>query len=267
MGERSGRIPTRDEGVDADEEARDGDVAAGVRREVTGCASNFLRFSAILIGGAIAGACDITYAITFWAFRGVSATRVLAVGREWTAWRAGIQWRTLEQLLLGLVLHFFIAFSAATIFYFAAKTIPILVRRAVSLRHPLRTRHLCDHESGRPAAFRFSTQGYVSAARYDDRDLRAHVSHRFADLARSSPSTTGESLIAHWRTELDARNDGEAHLYSSAPTCHSERSEAKSRNLSTSLDERRADSKRCLDFARHDRSTQREIMARQATVA
>ena len=86
--------------------------------------------SAILIGGAIAGACDITYAITFWAFRGVSATRVLQsvasglLGAP--AFKGG-----LATAALGLALHFFIAFSAAAIFYLAAKALPVLVDRAV----------------------------------------------------------------------------------------------------------------------------------------
>ena len=85
--------------------------------------------SAILIGGAIAGACDITYAITFSAFRGVPATRVLQsvasglLGAP--AFNGG-----LATAALGLALHFFIAFSAATIFYKAAKALPILTQRA-----------------------------------------------------------------------------------------------------------------------------------------
>ena len=85
--------------------------------------------SAILIGGATAGACDITYAITFWAFRGVSATRVLQsvasglLGAP--AFNGGA-----ATAALGLVLHFCIAFSAAAIFYLAARALPALTRRA-----------------------------------------------------------------------------------------------------------------------------------------
>ena len=122
--------------------------------------------SAILIGGAIAGACDITYAITFWAFRGVSATRVLQSVASGLLGKAAFK-GGLATAPLGLVLHFFIAFSAATIFYFAARPCRYLFV-AHFLRHSLRTRHLCDDESGRPAAFRFSAQGYVSAVGYDD---------------------------------------------------------------------------------------------------
>jgi hypothetical protein len=87
-------------------------------------------FSGILIGGAIAGACDITYAITFWAFRGVPATRVLQsvasglLGAP--AFKGG-----LATAALGLVLHFFIAFLAAMIFYLAAKALPMLIRHPV----------------------------------------------------------------------------------------------------------------------------------------
>jgi hypothetical protein len=90
----------------------------------------FSALSAILIGGAIAGACDITYAITFWAFRGVPATRVLQsvasglLGAP--AFNGG-----LATAAIGLLLHFFIAFLAATIFYLAAKAIPMLTRRAL----------------------------------------------------------------------------------------------------------------------------------------
>lgn len=86
--------------------------------------------SAIAIGGAVAGVCDITYAITFWAFRGVAATRVLQSVASGLLGAAALKggWQTAA---LGLVLHFFIAFSAAAIFYFAARAVPILVRRPI----------------------------------------------------------------------------------------------------------------------------------------
>ena len=86
--------------------------------------------SLILIGAVIAGTCDITYAITFWAFRGVSAARVLQsvasglLGAP--AFKGG-----LATAALGLALHFFIALGAATIFYLMAKVLPILTRRAI----------------------------------------------------------------------------------------------------------------------------------------
>jgi hypothetical protein len=86
--------------------------------------------SAILIGGAIAGACDITYAITFWAFRGVSATRVLQSVASGVLGASSFK-GGLESAALGLALHFFIAFAAATIFYLGAKLFPILTRHPI----------------------------------------------------------------------------------------------------------------------------------------
>lgn len=87
-------------------------------------------FSAILIGGAIAGTLDITYAIGFSALRGVPPIRILQsvasglLGAP--AFQGGV-----PTAALGLVLHFFIAFSAAAIFYLASKAIPALTRHPV----------------------------------------------------------------------------------------------------------------------------------------
>jgi len=86
--------------------------------------------SAILIGGAIAGTLDITYAIGFSALRGVPPIRVLQsvasglIGAP--AFSGG-----LPTAALGLVLHFGIALSAAAIFYRASKAIPFLTRHPV----------------------------------------------------------------------------------------------------------------------------------------
>ncbi len=87
-------------------------------------------FSAILIGGAIAGTLDITYAIGFSALRGVPPIRILQsvasglLGAP--AFQGGV-----PTAALGLVLHFFIAFSAAAIFYLASKAIPALIRHPI----------------------------------------------------------------------------------------------------------------------------------------
>jgi uncharacterized membrane protein YagU involved in acid resistance len=85
---------------------------------------------AILVGGFIAGLCDITYAIVFWSFRDVSATRVLqsvASGLLGAAATEG----GMATAALGLFLHFFIAFSAAAIYYLASRKIPFLIQHAV----------------------------------------------------------------------------------------------------------------------------------------
>lgn len=85
---------------------------------------------AILLGGAIAGACDITYAITFSALRGVAPARVLQtvasglLGAD--AFKGG-----LGIALLGLALHFLIALIWAALYILAAQKIPWLIRRAV----------------------------------------------------------------------------------------------------------------------------------------
>ncbi|MGI8438504.1 MAG: hypothetical protein ACR2NX_16645 [Chthoniobacterales bacterium] len=84
---------------------------------------------AILLGGAIAGACDITYAITFWAFRGVAPTRVLLsvasglLGANAFKGGHGIAF-------LGLALHFLIALIWAALYILVAQKIPLLTRRA-----------------------------------------------------------------------------------------------------------------------------------------
>jgi hypothetical protein len=85
---------------------------------------------AILVGGFIAGVLDITYAIVFSGFRGVSAVRVLqsvASGLLGSAASEG----GLSTAVLGLFLHFFIAFSIAAIFYAASRRLPFLTRQAV----------------------------------------------------------------------------------------------------------------------------------------
>ncbi len=86
--------------------------------------------SAILIGGAIAGALDITYAIGFSAMRGVAPSRILQsvasglLGAP--AFEGGV-----ATAALGLVLHFCIAFLWAAIFYLASRAITFLTRHPV----------------------------------------------------------------------------------------------------------------------------------------
>src|SRR5882757_4098677 len=87
--------------------------------------------SAILAGGAIAGACDITYAIVFsWARRGTSPVRILQSVASGLLGKPAFEggWPTAA---LGLFLHFFIALSAAVIFYLASRFLPILTRQAL----------------------------------------------------------------------------------------------------------------------------------------
>ena len=86
---------------------------------------------AILTGGLIAGAFDITYACVVWAFRGISPIRVGQsvaaglLGRD-ASFAGGV-----PTGLLGFVLHFSMALIMAAVYYAAATRIPLLVKRAV----------------------------------------------------------------------------------------------------------------------------------------
>ena len=87
--------------------------------------------SAIFWAGLIAGAMDITAAFVTWAPQGVSPIRILqgiASGLLGAYSFAG-GWKTAA---LGLVCHFFIAFSAATVFYVASRKIIFMTRRPVA---------------------------------------------------------------------------------------------------------------------------------------
>ena len=84
----------------------------------------------ILVGGSIAGLCDITYAVVFSGFRGVPALRVLQSVASGlfgaAAFKGGVPMGA-----LGLLLHFLIAISFAAIFYLASRRFPFLLQRAV----------------------------------------------------------------------------------------------------------------------------------------
>lgn len=89
------------------------------------------RWTAIVfLGGFVAGFCDISYAIGFWAWRGVGATRVLqsvasgVLGAS--AFDGGV-----PAAALGLALHFLIALIFAFAFYAASARFPALVRAAL----------------------------------------------------------------------------------------------------------------------------------------
>jgi hypothetical protein len=90
---------------------------------------NAARF-AILVGGAIAGAIDITYAIVFSGFRGVPAARILQSVASGVLGAASYRGGA-PAAALGLVLHFVIAFIWATIFYVASRRLDVLTRHAV----------------------------------------------------------------------------------------------------------------------------------------
>lgn len=88
-------------------------------------------WSAIFLGGLIAGACDITYAITFvYFYRGVAPQRLLqsvasgVLGKN--AFTGGN-----GSAALGLLLHFLIAFVWAAAFVLLASRLAALMRRPI----------------------------------------------------------------------------------------------------------------------------------------
>lgn len=89
-------------------------------------------FKTILYGGLIVGILDFLDATVFnWLYRGTPPIRVFqyvaggAIGYE-TAKNGGI-----KTYLLGVLFHFVIAFGLATVFYFASRALPFLIRHAV----------------------------------------------------------------------------------------------------------------------------------------
>ena len=84
----------------------------------------------LIAGGIVVGSLDISYAILFWSFRGVTPTRVLQsvaagiLGRE--SFNGGM-----KSALLGAACHYFIAFSIVIVYWLAARSLPVLRRHAV----------------------------------------------------------------------------------------------------------------------------------------
>jgi len=88
-------------------------------------------FNTIVYGGLAIGILDITDAITFFGIRNhLTPIQVLQsvagglLGRD--AFKGG-----LKTALLGLFLHFFIATTIATVYYFLSRILPLLIRHAV----------------------------------------------------------------------------------------------------------------------------------------
>jgi hypothetical protein len=84
---------------------------------------------AILSGGLIAGAMDITAACAYAWTRGVGPGRVLQYVASGMLGPASFQGGTGTKAL-GLAIHFFVAFSATTVFYVASRKIAFLTQRA-----------------------------------------------------------------------------------------------------------------------------------------
>ena len=88
---------------------------------------NAANLSAVLLGGSIAGALDIIFAISFAAYNGATPVRLLqtvASGLLGTAAFTG----GVPVAVLGLVLHFVMSFLWAGAFLLLAKLVPALTR-------------------------------------------------------------------------------------------------------------------------------------------
>ncbi len=85
---------------------------------------------AILVGGAIAGALDIADAIVLTWLAGGSALRMLRYIASGLIGPASFD-GGLATSALGLILHFTIAFGAATVYVFASQQLPVLRRRPI----------------------------------------------------------------------------------------------------------------------------------------
>jgi uncharacterized membrane protein YagU involved in acid resistance len=83
---------------------------------------------AILIGGTIAGALDITYALCWAGFHGTPPTRLLQVVASGLLGDASFSGGT-QTAALGLLLHFLMSYLIATIFYVVSGFVPLLTRR------------------------------------------------------------------------------------------------------------------------------------------
>ena len=87
------------------------------------------RWRVVAVAGLLAGALDLTFAFIFYSFQGATPPGILRgiasglIGHE-AAFAAGS-----TPVALGAALHFFIAVSAAFVFYAASRRFPLLVRR------------------------------------------------------------------------------------------------------------------------------------------
>lgn len=86
-------------------------------------------FFGILFGGLVAGACDLTYAITFYAVQGAKPIRIPQSIASGLLGRASYEGGWISAAL-GVTLHFFIAFCAAALYYLASRKIEVLLRWA-----------------------------------------------------------------------------------------------------------------------------------------
>ena len=131
----------------------------------------------ILVGGATAGTFDLIAAyLTF----GANMPRGIAAGLiGGPASRVGAM-----PYVLGIFLHYFIAFSAAAIYCLSSRKLPFLKDHFIVCGMFLRNRRLSRDESRRPATLRIPLHGTVSVSRPDAGPAHAYAHHRTPDLVQ-----------------------------------------------------------------------------------
>jgi hypothetical protein len=85
---------------------------------------------AILVGGAVAGTLDITYAILFSWFRGTAPMRLLQSVATGLLGRPALE-GGVPTAALGLLLHYSIMFSIAAVFYAVTRQMPAATKRPI----------------------------------------------------------------------------------------------------------------------------------------
>jgi hypothetical protein len=85
---------------------------------------------AILYGGLAVGALDLLDALVFFGARGVRPVRIFQSIAAGLLGRAAFQGGA-RAAILGICLHFFIAFTIVTTFVLASRSVPVLTRRPI----------------------------------------------------------------------------------------------------------------------------------------
>ncbi|MFI5235708.1 MAG: hypothetical protein ACHQXA_08360, partial [Gemmatimonadales bacterium] len=83
---------------------------------------------AIIYGGLTVGVLDMADAMIFFGLRGIRLTSIPQAIASGFLGKASFQ-GGLPTILLGFVIHFFVATSIVTVYYFASRRLPLLTRR------------------------------------------------------------------------------------------------------------------------------------------
>jgi len=87
-------------------------------------------FNTILYGGLVVGLLDGLYAVVFNGLKGVSPVRVFQFVASGLLGRASFSGGT-KTALVGVLLHFVVAFIVAAVYYAVSLGLPMLIRRAI----------------------------------------------------------------------------------------------------------------------------------------